>query len=62
MREGRIATHSLALQNVPVVSSSEAEETTLQIVLHVVRIGPLRLVDGRLGLSQGQSLILKCPA
>ena len=27
--------------------SSASEETTLRIVLHVVRIGPLRLVDGR---------------
>ena len=42
--------------NLPVVSASASEETTLRIVLHVVRIGPLRLVDGRLGLSRGQSL------
>ena len=56
MREGRISTTSLALQNAPVVSALEAEETTLQIVLHVVRIGHLRLVDGRLGLSRVQSL------
>ena len=51
MREGRIATPYLALQNVPVISASAAEETTLRIVLHVVRIGPLLLVDWRLGLS-----------
>ena len=56
MREGIIATPSLAFQNVPVVSASASEETTLQIVLHVVRIGTFRLVDGRLGLSRGQSL------
>ena len=57
MIEGRIATPYLALQNVPVVSDSAAEETTLRIVLHVVRIGQLRLVDGRLVLSRVQSLI-----
>ena len=53
MRERRIATPSLAFQNVPVVSASAAEETTFRIALHVVRIGPLRFVDGRLGLSLG---------
>ena len=62
MREGIIATPSLALQNVPVVSASADEETTLRIVLHVVRIGILHLVDGILGLSRGQSMIYKCQA
>ena len=45
-KEVCIPTPSLALLNVPEVSASVSEVTTLQIVLCVVRIGPLRLGVG----------------
>ena len=43
---------SLVLCNIPVVSYSSAEFTTFRIVLHVIRIGPLQLGVGLLGLSR----------
>ena len=62
IKSGRMTIDVFPLLNVPHVSASTSEDTTLKIVLYYVYIGLFLLGVGFTGLGEGQFLRQKCPA